>query len=224
VNEYPGIKGAVPFAAVHADLVIDRTAIVHIDLQNDFLHEEGHYAKSGIDIGHMRRVIGPVRDLTDEARRRGVPIIWTRHGTKGLIDGGPFMRHRPFLKDAGLRQNTWGYEVYEPLKALSSDWFVEKTRLSAFYNTNLEVILRGLKAETVIITGVLTNQCVAATSKDAMFRDYLPIVIEECTGTTLPHLHEPAIEMMRVGWAEVSTINEIIAQLKKFPLSNSISN
>jgi nicotinamidase-related amidase len=123
-----------------------------------------------------------------------------------------------------LRQNTWGYQIYEPLDALPGDWFVEKTRLSAFYNTNLEVILRGLNAETVIITGVLTNQCIAATSKDAMFRDYLPIVIEECTGTTLPHLHEPAIEMMRVGWAEVSTMDAITTQLKKFSLSNYSPN
>jgi ureidoacrylate peracid hydrolase len=224
MNEYPRVAGTAPFATVHTDLVVGRTAIVHIDLQNDFLHEDGHYAKSGIDIGHMRRVIAPIRDLTAAARQRGVPVIWTRHGTKGLADGGPFMRHRPFLRDAGLRQNTWGYQIYEPLDALPGDWFVEKTRLSAFYNTNLEVILRGLNAETVIITGVLTNQCIAATSKDAMFRDYLPIVIEECTGTTLPHLHEPAIEMMRVGWAEVSTMDAITTQLKKFPLSNYSPN
>jgi ureidoacrylate peracid hydrolase len=224
MNEYPRVAGTAPFATIHTDLVVGRTAIVHIDLQNDFLHEDGHYAKSGIDIGHMRRVIEPIRDLTAAARQRGVPVIWTRHGTKGLADGGPFMRHRPFLRDAGLRQNTWGYQIYEPLDALPGDWFVEKTRLSAFYNTNLEVILRGLNAETVIITGVLTNQCIAATSKDAMFRDYLPIVIEECTGTTLPHLHEPAIEMMRVGWAEVSTMDAITTQLKKFPLSNYSPN
>jgi ureidoacrylate peracid hydrolase len=224
MNAHKEIKGTVPFAPVHADLIVGRTVIVHIDLQNDFLDEQGHYAKSGIDISHMRRVIAPIRDLTVEARRRGVPIIWTRHGTKGLVDGGPFMRHRPFLKHAGLRQNTWGYEIYESLNAQPDDWYVEKTRLSAFYSTNLEVILRGLKAETVIMTGVLTNQCVAATSKDAMFRDYLPIVIEECTGTTMPHLHGPAIEMMQVGWAEVSTMDAITAQLRQFPLSNSGPN
>ena len=63
------------------------------------------------------------------------------------------------------------------------DWIVEKTRLSAFFQTNLEQILRALGAETVLITGVLTNQCVGATCKDAMFRDFKPIVVEECVGT-----------------------------------------
>jgi ureidoacrylate peracid hydrolase len=219
-EELTQAAGRQPFEPVHYDLVAGRTVIVHIDMQNDFLHEDGHYAKSGIDISHMRRSIEPVRALTAEARRRGVPIIWTRHGTKGVIDGGPFMQHRPFLREGGLRQNTWGYEVYEPLDPRPEDWFVEKTRLSAFYNTNLETVLRGLNAHTVIVTGVLTNQCVAATGKDAMFRDFLPIVVEEATGTTLPHLHEPAIEMMRVGWAQVSPLAEITAQLEKLQPTN----
>ena len=60
---------------------------------------------------------------------------------------------------------------------------------------------------------MLTNQCVAATSKDATFRDFRPIVVEAATGTTFPHLHEPAIEMMRVGWAEVSELDDILGQL-----------
>ena len=81
-------------------------------------------------------------------------------------------------------------------------------------NTNLEDVLRGLDVETVLIAGVLTNQCVAATSKDASFRDLKPIVVEECTGTTLPHLHEPAIEMMKVGWADVRSVEVALADLR----------
>ena len=99
------------------------------------------------------------------------------------------------MREGGLRQNTWGYEILADLNPDNDeDWFVEKTRLSAFYNTSLEVILRGLGTETLIITGVLTNQCVGATTKDAIFRDFKPIVIEDCTGTTMPHLHDPIIE------------------------------
>ena len=94
------------------------------------------------------------------------------------------------------------------------DPIVEKNRLSAFFNTNLDEVLHDLGAETVLIAGVLTNQCVAATSKDASFRDLKPIVVEECTGTTLPHLHEPAIEMMKVGWAEVRSVEEALAELR----------
>ena len=62
---------------------------------------------------------------------------------------------------------------------------------------------------------MLTNQCVAASSKDASFRDFKPIVIEECTGTTLPHLQEPAIEMMRVGWCEVRDLESTLGEIRQ---------
>ncbi len=108
------------------------------------------------------------------------------------------------------------------LGALPEDWYIEKTRLSAFYNTNLEATLRALNAETVLFAGVLTNQCVAATSKDANFRDFKPIVVEDCTGTTLPHLHGPAIEMIRVGWGEVRSLAETLAEIARLPMAKAI--
>ena len=191
------------------------TALVVIDAQNDFLHPDGWYAAQGIDIGHMQRCIEPLKALLAAARTKGIPIVWTRHGIRGVEDGGPFMQLRPFLAEGGLRRETWGWEVLADLSPQPDDWYVAKTRLSAFYGTDLEVVLRGLRAETVLMTGVLTNQCVAATSKDAMFRDFKPIVIEECTGTTLPHLHEPAIEMMRVGWAEVRDLESALSEIRQ---------
>jgi nicotinamidase-related amidase len=203
-----------PYARVHWDLVPGRTALLLIDYQNDFLHEDGWYARSGIDISHMRRVLEPTQTLINAARTEGVPLIWTRHGSRDERDAGPFMQLRPFLRDGGLRQGTWGYDIYDGLTVGDEDWRVEKTRLSAFFNTNLEVILRGLGSETILLAGVLTNQCIAATSKDAMFRDFKPIVVEDCTGTTLPHLHGPALEMIRVGWGEVRGVDEAVAELE----------
>jgi ureidoacrylate peracid hydrolase len=203
-----------PFAPARWELVRGRTAVIVIDPQNDFLHEGGWYAQQGIDISHMRRIVGPTNELVAEARRRGVPVVWTRHGYADAAEAGPFLELRPFLEEGGLRRDTWGWELYEELDVQPEDPIVAKNRLSAFFNTNLEDVLRGLDVETVLIAGVLTNQCVAATSKDASFRDLKPIVVEECTGTTLPHLHEPAIEMMKVGWADVRSVEEALADLK----------
>ena len=206
-----------PFAAAGWSLVPGRTALVNVDLQNDFLHPDGWYAQQRIDISHMQRVVRPVQQLVAECRRRGVPVVWTRHGTQGVEDGGPFMELRPALREGGLRVGTWGFEVLAELEPQAEDWFIEKNRLSAFFQTKLELVLRGLDAEAVLITGVLTNQCIGATCKDALFRDFKPIVVEECTGTTLPHLHEPAIEMMRVGWGQVNTLEQTLAELAAFP-------
>jgi len=204
-----------PFEEAHWDLTPSRTVLVIIDPQNDFLHPEGWYARKNIDISHMQRIVGPLKQLILECRTKNIPIVWTRHGTRGLEDGGPFMRLRPFLAEGGLRQGTWGYEVFDELEPRPEDWYIEKTRLSAFYQTNLESILRALNADTVLYTGVLTNQCVAATSKDSTFRDFKSIVIEECTGTTFPHLHDPAIEMMRVGWAEVRDLESTLSEIRQ---------
>jgi nicotinamidase-related amidase len=206
---------ATPFEAAHWDLTPGRTVLVVIDPQNDFLHPDGWYAQQGIDIAHMRRMIEPTQQLLKDVRAKNIPVVWTRHGTRGVDDGGPFMRLRPFLKDGGLRRDSWGYRIYDDLKTCDEDWYVEKTRLSAFYNTNLEGVLRALDADTVLFAGVLTNQCVAATSKDAMFRDFKPIVIEQCTGTTLPHLHGPAIEMIRVGWGEVRDLESALGEIRQ---------
>jgi nicotinamidase-related amidase len=216
-KSYSGID---PFALTQFDMAPGRTALVVIDMQNDFLHPEGWYATQGIDIGHMRAAIGPTAALVKEARARGVPVIWTRHGFRDKRDAGILAQHRPFFDKGGLRQGTWGYEVLEDCGPLETDWFVEKQRLSAFFQTNLEVVLRALKAETVIFCGVLTNQCVAATSKDANFRDMAPVVVREAVGTTLPHLHDPALEMMAIGWAEVRGLDATLAALREMPLVN----
>jgi ureidoacrylate peracid hydrolase len=197
-------------------LVAGHTAHVVIDAQNDFLHPDGWYATHGIDIGHMRRVVEPLRELNAACRAGGVPIVWTRHGTRGLDDGGPFMAKRLLLRDGGLRRDTWGYEILADLAPEPEDWYVEKTRLSAFFGTNLDSILRALRTETVLVTGVLTNQCVGATTKDALFRDYQPVVVEEAVGTATPHLHEPAIEMIRVGWGQVNTLEQTLRELRAF--------
>ena len=200
-----------------------RTVHVAIDDQNDFLHPDGWYATHEIDIAHMRRVIEPTKLLNEECRRRGVPIVWTRHGTRGLDDGGPFMAKRMLLRDGGLRTGTWGFEILEELDPRPEDWTIEKTRLSGFFQTNLEQILRSLGADTVIITGVLTNQCVGATCKDALYRDFKPIVVEECVGSATPHLHDPAIEMISVGWGQVNTLEQTIEELRTFPLAGGES-
>ena len=198
-------------------LVPGKTVHVVIDDQNDFLHDDGWYATHDVDISHMQRVIEPTKVRNAECRRRGVPIIWTRHGSRGIADGGSFMAKRVLLSEGGLRTGTWGYEIIDELAVQPEDWIVAKSRLSAFFQTNLEQLLRALGAETVLITGVLTNQCVGATCKDAMFRDFQPIVVEECVGTATPHLHAPAIEMISVGWGQVNTLEATLAELRAFP-------
>jgi ureidoacrylate peracid hydrolase len=214
-------RSTTPYTLTTWPLTPRRTALVVIDMQNDFLSREGWYARSGVDIEHMCNAIKPTQALIEAAREQEIPVIWTQHGFRDATDAGVFATLRDFLKEGGLRKDTWGYELYSEMDARPDDWYVEKSRLSGFFATNLDIILRGLKAETVIICGVLTNQCVKATAVDASFRDYKPIVVKEATGTTLPHLHEPALEMISVGIGETRSLDQTLTDLKG--LSNRIN-
>ena len=203
-----------PYNLASWRLTPGQTALVVIDMQNDFLSGDGWYGQSGIDISHMQQSIEPVQELVAGARERGVPIIWTQHGFRNMTDAGVFATLRDFMKDGGLRKNTWGYELIEVLDVRPDDWRVEKNRLSSFFATNLDLILRGLDVDTLLICGVLTNQCVKATAADANFHDYKPIVVREATGTTLPHLHEPALEMIAVGIGETRSLEKTLKDIK----------
>jgi len=203
-----------PYNLASWRLTPGRTALVVIDMQNDFLSGDGWYAQSGIDISHMQQSIEPVQALVAGAREQGVPVIWTQHGFRDMTDAGVFAMLRDFMKDGGLRKDTWGYELIRELDAHPDDWRVEKNRLSSFFATNLDLILRGLDVDTLLICGVLTNQCVKATAVDANFRDYKPIVVREATGTTLPHLHEPALEMIAVGIGETRSLENTLKDIK----------
>lgn len=205
--------GATPYTLASWRLTPGRTALLVIDMQNDFLSQDGWYARAGVDISHMRRSIEPVQALVAAARAQAAPVIWTQHGFRDGTDAGVFASLRAFLKDGGLRKGTWGYEIGPDMDARPDDWYVEKNRLSGFYATNLELILRGLDADTLLICGVLTNQCVKATAVDANYRDFKPIVVEEATGTTLPHLHGPALEMIAVGVGETRSLDRTLKDL-----------
>ena len=89
------MAGIDPYASTQWNLVSGRTAVVVIDPQNDFLHLDGWYAKSGVDISHMRASIEPTKRLVRAARDRRVPVVWTRHGYRTMRDAGPFIEHRP---------------------------------------------------------------------------------------------------------------------------------
>ena len=213
--------GITPYTLATWRLTPGRTALIVIDMQNDFLSPDGWYASSNVDISHMRKAIAPTQALVAAAREQDVPVIWTQHGFRDATDAGVFATLRDFLKEGGLRKGTWGYELHADMDAQPDDWYVEKNRLSGFFATNLDLILRGLNVDTVLICGVLTNQCVKATAVDANFRDFRPIVVKEATGTTVPHLHDPALEMIAVGIGETRDLKQTLTDLKG--LSNRIN-
>ena len=163
-----------------------RTALLVIDMQNDFVHDDGHCAKSfgRPMVTGFQSVIAPIAQLAGTARAAGVPVIYTK--VVQLPDGS--LASPLWLAD-NLRygfeplqcmQGTWGWEILDELAPQPADLVVEKTRRSAFQGTNLENVLRARGIESLVVTGVAGSGCVLSTVRDAIERDYFTIVVKDC--------------------------------------------
>jgi len=112
-----------------------------------------------------------------------------------------------------LRRGTPGPEIVEELKPEEGDFVVGKQRPSAFYNTNLEILLRGLHVRDIVFTGLITNVCVESTARDAMYRDFNVILLADCTCTYSKLSYEASLVNIHNSFGVVSTSEEIYSGL-----------
>jgi nicotinamidase-related amidase len=179
-----------------------KPGLVVVDLQNDYCHPEGVYARNSFTCFSVCNVIERTAATVIRAKQSGIPVIYVRmmwrsdaHGYP--IDAGLIVEHsRPFLRKEGLRRGTWGAEVVSEMPP--PDYEVEKTRYSAFHNTSLEPLLRGLSVDTVMLAGVITNVCVEATARDAFHRDFRVVVLRDCVSGFNRELHDASLRTMAI--------------------------
>ncbi len=186
-----------------ADVEIDlgRSAIVVVDMQNAYASKGGMLdLGTGIDEARIRPVIGANKKLLEAARAVGVKIVYLQFGYKpDLSDaGGPqspnvrkqmafkLIKERPEVRDKLIIEGTWGWQIIDELKPAPGDVVVQKPRYSGFAGTNLEERLHGLDIRYLFFTGVATNVCVESTAREAYFREFWPILIEDAMDHTGP--------------------------------------
>ena len=192
----------VALDATPQNLRIDlaRTAIVVVDMQNDFCHADGWLASIGVDVTPARTPIDPLRDLLPHLRDEGVPVIWLNWGNRpDRMNLSPSVLH--VYKPAGtgtglgdplangalvLEEGSWAAAVVDELEIAPGDISVSKYRMSGFWDTPLDSILRNLRVETLLFAGVNVDQCVLATLIDANCLGYDCILIDDCAATTSP--------------------------------------
>ena len=201
---------ALPLAlpALPQDLIVDlrRTALVVIDMQNDFCHSNGWLASIGVDVAPARTPIAPLQALLPALREQGVPVLWVNWGNRpDKLNLSPSALHvyngdgRSIgLGDAlvstssdahnnrVLQADSWGAAVVQELVKTHADISIDKYRMSGFYDTCLDSVLRNLDIKTVLFAGVNADQCVLATLMDANFLGYDCVLLEDCTATTSP--------------------------------------
>jgi ureidoacrylate peracid hydrolase len=179
-------------------LDLDHSAVVVIDMQNDFGAEEGMFDRAGIDIAPIRRIVPAIAAVLGDARAAGLPIVYTKQQHRAdLADaGGPdaphFVKHqrlglgKPVTAPDGsasriLVEGTWNTDIVPELTPRPGDIVVGKHRYSAFFETELDARLREVGARQLIFVGATTSVCVESTVRDAMFRDYCCLVLADCT-------------------------------------------
>ena len=192
------------------------TALVVIDVQNDFCAEGGLMHEMGKDLSMMKPALGNLRRVLEGARAAKVlPIFiqnsWLpQHG----VASGPWLRFMIVRygmdPDRGCTvEGTWGGEILSEVAPAKSEIVVKKWRSNSFIGTNLDLVLRAHEIKTVVITGVVTQGCVESTAREASFRDYYVVVLEDCVATYDRDLHEASLKVMRTR-VDVAPSEEVL--------------
>jgi gluconolactonase len=189
-----------------------RCALIIQDLQNDVIIEGGAFADSGAPAhATAQNVVGNVADLAAACRAAGVPVIhiWyvVEDGAVGLKQNAPLFQG---VKEANaLVRGTWGAAPAEGLEAQDGDHVVEKMRMNGFYDTQLDILLRGLGADTIIVSGAWTNMSIEHTARHGADAGYEVVVPSDGTSTTGDEWQNAALNYAMTNVAKVATCAEI---------------
>lgn len=197
----PPVPLTIAAAPQSVTLDLGRTAMIVVDMQNDFCAKGGWVDHLGVDYTPDRKAIAPLQKLLPSLRDAGVKIIWLNWGNRpDLMNMPPNQLH--LYKPSGvgiglgeplpgsnahvLEKDSWAAAVVADLTQDPRDTKVDKYRISGFWDTPLDSILRNLGIKSILFSGVNTDQCVLHTLTDANFLGYGCILIEDCCATTSP--------------------------------------
>jgi biuret amidohydrolase len=204
----------------------DRTALIIIDMQRDFLEPGGFGATLGNDVSLLGAAVAPCRAVLNAARRAGLLVIHTREGHLPDLSDAPrakVERGAPSLRigDNGpmgriLVRGEPGHQIIPQLYPADGEIVIDKPGKGAFYHTDLDLLLGNHGIETLLVCGVTTEVCVHTTVREANDRGYCCIVLSDCCASYFPEFHEIGLRMIAAqggifGW--VSTSRALLAAL-----------
>ena len=198
---------------------LDRTAVVMIDMQRDFLEPGGFGETLGNDVSLLAKAVGPCGALLEGARRRGLLVVHTREGHRPDLSDAPkakVERGAPSKRigDPGpmgriLIRGESGHDIIASLYPRAGEPVVDKPGKGAFYATDFHAILQGRAIENLIVGGVTTEVCVHTTVREANDRGFRCIVPSDCCASYFPEFHEVGLRMIKAqggifGWVSDS--------------------
>ena len=208
---------------------LDKTALVIIDMQRDFLEPGGFGAALGNDVTRLQAAVEPCRAVLAAARKVGLLVIHTREGHRpDLSDAPPLKVERgdPALRIGAqgpmgriLVRGEPGHDIIPELYPVAGEPVIDKPGKGAFCQTDLELMLRNRGIETLLVCGVTTEVCVNTTVREANDRGFRCIVLSDCCASYFPEFHQAGLAMIKAqggifGWvsASPSLLNVLAAE------------
>jgi biuret amidohydrolase len=198
---------------------LDKAALVIIDMQRDFLEPGGFGAALGNDVSRLQMAVAPCREVLTAARRCGMLVIHTREGHRSdLADAPPLKVNRgdperrigaPGPMGRILIRGEPGHDIIPELYPAPGEPVIDKPGKGAFYQTDLELMLKNRSIETLLVCGVTTEVCVNTTVREANDRGFRCIVLADCCGSYFPEFHAAGLAMIKAqggifGWVSDS--------------------
>jgi biuret amidohydrolase len=205
---------------------LDKTALVVIDMQRDFLEPGGFGASLGNDVSLLRNCIEPCQKLLTAARSLGMTVIHTREGHLPDLSDAPIAkieRGKPSLRIGSegpmgriLIRGEPGHDIIPELAPWKGELVIDKPGKGAFYQTDLQEQLQAKSIENLLVCGVTTEVCVHTTVREANDRGYRCVVISDACGSYFPEFHEMGLRVITAqggifGW--VATSSAVIASI-----------
>ncbi|VWX46641.1 pyrimidine utilization protein B [Novosphingobium sp. 9U] len=208
------------------------TAVIVVDMQNAYASKGGYVDEAGFDVEPAAGVIAQVAKVVDAARAARMPVVFLQNGWDPdyAEAGTPLspnyhksnalktMRARPELSGRFLARGGWDYELVEALTPQPGDIRVHKPRYSAFFNSQLDSVLRARGIRTLVFTGIASNVCVESTLRDGFHLEYFGVLLEDATHHLGPDFTRQAtlynVEMF-FGW--ISTVADFCGAVNQLP-------
>jgi ureidoacrylate peracid hydrolase len=198
----------------------EHTALVVVDMQKDFCTPGGAFDRLGVDISMYPPMVPRLARLLDGARGAGVLVIYVQMtvlpGRRSESPAQIRFNRRLHLASTGeplgyTEDGSAGQEIISELAPAEGDVMVKKYRSSAFWGTNLDMLLRSNGVKCVVVTGCTTEGCVESSARDALFNDYYVVIADDCVASDDPRQHDASMLLMRHRF-DIAGSEDILAE------------
>ena len=204
---------------------ITSSALIIVDMQNDFLHPDGSFSRMAtehpefnIDTPFLVGTIPHVKRLADAFRAASRPVVYVAHILKPDYSDAAFPYWRLGLQPGAGNsthcvEGTWGAEIINELKPRQDEHLIATKGFGGFANTQLDTVLRNLDVTTCVVTGVTTCVCVSNTVRGGVEHNYRTILVSDAVAEVSRETHEGELKTMSRVFADVKTTDEVLAML-----------